>query len=400
MPRLHWHTLEDSFTLIAFGLIVGLGIVLVIANTRSDPSNVDCTQGLLGEAELQELLLQGPGLQETLVEEVEPSELLVERAEFPELVAEEAELPELVVERAEFPELEVERAGIQELKGEEAELLRLLVDQTQFQELKGEVTKSRFPRDAEIERQWALMGEARRDGGSTIVAYVNGLPVTKADIEESRVELAMGLESTRNLLAQFEATAMFSSEHGGMIPTPQGVVQLRDKRAPIILTDDPIELMTRGIERIEQYGVDTVLLAGAVDDRAMFTAATAAGHTCDDADIAARVAQTKTFLAAGMSPALEGYLSAVDEEVYFTELLPDRIAMGQAVLSWRQEVFDDAIFPEDPRLKWHNARRDAFLEARVTLTNVFDLDTTVEDATAYMEVIWAESVPPTPTPIR
>ena len=147
--------------------------------------------------------------------------------------------------------------------------------------------------------------------------------------------------------------------------------------------------MTTGIERIEQYGFDTVLLAGAVLDRAQFTAATAAGHTCDDADIDAWEAQTRTFLAAGMAPNLEGYLSAVGEEVYFTEVLPDRIAMEQAVRSWRQEVFDDVIFPEDPRLKWHNIKRDAFLGARVSLSNEFYLDATLEEATAYMEAYWA-----------
>lgn len=327
MPALPRSTLLVRLALVAVGLTAGLGIVLIVASTQSDQTVADCRQGLLGEAELQELLAEGADHQ-----------------------------------------------------------------------VMGSV---------EIERQWALIAEARRDGISTIIAYVNGLPVTKADIEESRVKLASSLESTRDIISRMEADFSLDRMPPGLPSAPGDVSRRRVQRAPIPESYDQLSFMTSGIERIEQHGVDTVLLAGAVSDLAQFTAATDAGHICDDADIAAWITQTKTLMSVGKDPNTEGYLSALDEELFFTELLPGRIAQQQAVASWRREIFDDVIFPEDPRVKWHIATKDAYLKAQVTLTNEWYLDATLEDATAYMEVIWAVSVPPTPsvptpdwTPVR
>ena len=242
----------------------------------------------------------------------------------------------------------------------------------------------------------AFIGEARRSGRSTIVAYVNGLPITAADIAESRAQFVMGWESTREAVSRMEADLRLGSGPRGTRFAPGGVGLARDQRGPIPESYGPIEYLRARIELSELHEADTIVLASAIQDRALFTAATAAGHSCDDDDIAPWVEQTKTLLAEGLAPELEAYLSAVGEEVYFNDLLPRALVQRNTITSWRLAVYDEVIFPEDPHLKWREAARDAFLDARVTLTNESHLDATFEDAITYMEALWALDDSPTP----
>ena len=166
--------------------------------------------------------------------------------------------------------------------------------------------------------------------------------------------------------------------------------------------------MRERIALIEQHGVDTVVLAGAVLVPALFAAATAAGHSADPADITARIAEIKTLLAEGLHPELEGYVSdvgelegyvsAVGEQVYFTEMLPRGLAMELAIASWRKELLADLTSLEDVQRAWCNAERDALTGAQVTLSNESGLDATIESATAYLEAYWGFVSSPTPTP--
>ena len=250
---------------------------------------------------------------------------------------------------------------------------------------------------AEAKRRGASKGEARRNSSSTVVVYVNGLPVTAADIAESRAEIAIGLESMRSTVSRIIPDSQVAPVDDDPPLAPGEVRITSDPYRPIPESSGIREIYQPRIDLIERHGIDTVVLASAIQDRALFMAATDAGHSCDDYDIAPRIAEIKTILAEGRAPELESYVSAVGEEVLFTEVLPSEIAQQQAVASWRQEIYNDVVFPEDPRLKWREVQRDAFLGARVTLTNDWALDATVEDAVAYSEAFWSTIVPPTPT---
>ena len=137
------------------------------------------------------------------------------------------------------------------------------------------------------------------------------------------------------------------------------------------------------------------MLAHAVRERALCTAATAAGHSADPADIAARVAEIKFYWAEGQFPELQGYVSAVGEEVFFTELLPNGFARDLAIASWRRELSADATSNDAARRIWHDAEQRAVLGARVTLTNEPGLDATIEGLSAYQNDYRAISGPPT-----
>ncbi len=439
MPALPRLTLLARLALVTLGLIVCLVIVLLAVTRQNDQSivrYVDCRQWLLGEEELQEYLdtpseprsvvfREGRVYKVPLVysEEIKgyvyespyapdfdlpksPSVDApeVQGSEFPAMGAPEFDWPKFPAMDAQVDSTGVEgyeflaRDAAEAYSRESAMMDALETDWPEFSlkdisEAEWAAlpvvddpnllrSESRGLFDPELELRGAAKGAARRDGGSTIVAYVNGLPVTKADIEISRLELNWSLEVSRRI-----------STSGGTyeIFLPAG------QPTPVPEVYNPMELLKARIERIEQYGVDTALFASVVADLAEFTAATDAGHNCNDADIAALVAQQKTLLAGGKAAEAKGYISAVGEDVYFNEVLPSQFAQQQAVLSWQREIAGDVISPS-LSLEWHNAAKDAYLNAHVTLTDDWYMDATLDDVKAYTEEIWALPLAPTPWP--
>ena len=251
------------------------------------------------------------------------------------------------------------------------------------------------------ERQGQFVGEARRSGSSTIIAYVNGHPITAADIAEGRAQVAVNLENMRDTISRIVPDSQaFTLPQETPLATPLvtplviGEVHITVNHDPTI--DPPIPEsygMRRNLEAriaiIEEHGVDAAVLAQNVSDIAMFTAATAAGHTADPADIAARIAEIKTALDDGLIPELEGYLSTVDEDVYFTEVLPAGLARQLAIGSWLGELTH--------RL-WRDAERNAIAKVQVTLTGEPGLDATIEGLSTYLDAYWALEAASTPPP--
>ena len=166
--------------------------------------------------------------------------------------------------------------------------------------------------------------------------------------------------------------------------------------APIPESSGMRKFMTERIEIIEEHGTDAAVLSKVVTDIALFTAATAAGHSADPADITARIAELKTALDDGLIPELEGYLSAVDEDVYFTEVLPTRLARQLAIGSWYRELLADVTSLEEMYPIWRQAEEDALANVQVTFTGEPGLDATLEDVTAYMDAYWDLDDSPVP----
>ena len=235
----------------------------------------------------------------------------------------------------------------------------------------------------DAERQGAFVGEARRSGSSTIVAYVNGHPVTAADIAEGRAQVAVNLERMRDMISRIVPDSQ-------AFPSPS-------EDAPIPESSGLRENLKERIKIIEEHGTDAAVLAGVVYNQARFAAATAAGHSADPADIAARVAEVKTALESGQIPELEGFLEVFDKDVYFAEVLPANLARELTVASWREALAAEVTDPEEARSIWRNAEETALANVQVTLTGEPGLDTTLEKLNAYMDAYWVINAPPAPS---
>jgi len=241
----------------------------------------------------------------------------------------------------------------------------------------------------------ATIGKARASGSSAIVAYVNGHPITAADIAEGRARVAANLDGMRDTISRIIPDWQPLPRREGTPLAPGEFLVFTGDDVVIREGTGLRKLMEERIEIIEKHGADAAVLAQAVRDQALFTAATAAGHTADPADIAARIAEIRVYLAEGHLPDLEAQLSSIDEDVFFNDVLPSRLARELAVEAWREEVFADVYSSEG---SWREAEEEVLSNARVTLTGKPGLDATLEDLSAYQEAYRIVDAPPTPMP--
>ena len=152
------------------------------------------------------------------------------------------------------------------------------------------------------------------------MAYINGHPVTAADIAEGRAEVAANLEYMRDTISRIIPDWQPRPTREGT-PLAPGEVRVYTGVDVVIREGEGMrKFMEERIEIIEEHGADAAVLAGAVRDQALFTAATAAGHTADPGDIAAEIAQIREYLSAGLLPELEAQLTEIDENVFFNEV--------------------------------------------------------------------------------
>ena len=253
---------------------------------------------------------------------------------------------------------------------------------------------------SDVERRGAFIGAARSGGSAAIVARVNGHPITAADIAEGRARVAANLEWMRDTISRIvpdeEIGRYLSDRRAESTPLAPGEIRtFVDPRAPIPESSGLREDYEARIALIERYGAaDTVALGRLISDLALYTAAVDAGHSADPADVASRIEQVKAALAEGLMPELEGYLSAFDEEVYFAEVLPDRLAKEFTTLSWRRELLADVVSFEEGQRIWRDAERVAVSAAEITLTGEPGLNATVEDAVAHLNAYWELTPPP------
>ena len=244
----------------------------------------------------------------------------------------------------------------------------------------------------EAERQGAFIGEARRSGSPVIVAHVNGHPVTAADIAEGRAQVAVNLDRMRDTISRIVPDSQaFTLPQETPLATPLAAGEVRiitNHDAPIPESSGMRKNLEARIEIIEEHGVDAAVLAKVVSDIAMLTTATAAGHSADPNDINARIAEIKTALDDGLTPELEGYLSAVDRDVFFGEVLPARLTRQLAIESWYGELLTDVTSLEEARRVWRRAKQDALSAALVTFTHEPGLDTTIGGLSAYQDAYY------------
>ena len=253
---------------------------------------------------------------------------------------------------------------------------------------------------SDMERQGALIGAARSGGSAAIVARVNGHPITAADIAEGRVRVAVNLERMHDTISRIVPDDEVGIQSAESTPLAPGEVRFTVDHQPLIPESLGLrEVLEPRIVLIEQYGPEVVAFAQLISDLSQFTAAVAAGHSADPAAVASRIEEIEAALAEGLMPELEGYLSAFEEEVFFADVLPDRLAKELAIANWSRALPTDTVGLEERQLIMRDATWAAISAAEVTLTGEPGLDATIQETLAYMEVAWELSAP-APAPPR
>lgn len=250
--------------------------------------------------------------------------------------------------------------------------------------------------------QGTAFGEARISADDDVVLRVNGYPITNAQLVESRLRYYRNLESMRSAAAravpadqwnEVAADANFASSDPG------------NPIHEYMITDG----FTAYIRALERHGGDVVGLAALIADYAEFSAAIDAGYSASEAEVAEYVEMTRDALnlqsaaAAsdwGMLPEMQGYIDAVGENRFWSEIYPDQLARDITIGKWHQAAISEYNGGEDIAL--HAETADKILH-ELTLSALDNADIEIvdaemaranpDDALAYLRELYAEVYP-------
>ena len=249
--------------------------------------------------------------------------------------------------------------------------------------------------------QGTAFGKARVNADDDVALRVNGYAIANAELVESRLRYYRNLESMRSAAARAvpadewdytAADADFASN---------------DPRSPIhehMITDG----FTAYIGVLEKHGGDVVGLAALIADYAEFSDAIDAGHSASEAEVAEYVEMTRDALNRqsasasewGMLPEMQGYIDAVGENRFWSEIYPEQLARDITIGKWHQAAISEYSGGEDIAL--HAETADKILH-ELTLSALDNADIEIVDAEmaranpdealAYLRELYAEVYP-------
>lgn len=250
--------------------------------------------------------------------------------------------------------------------------------------------------------QGTALGKARVSADDDVALRVNGYSITNAELVESRLRYYRNLESMRSAAAravpadqwdEVASNANFASN---------------DPRNPIhehMITDG----FTAYIRALEKHGGDVVGLAALIADYAEFSAAIDAGYSASEAEVAEYVEMTRDALNRqsasdvsewGMMPEMQGYIDAVGENRFWSEIYPDRLARDIAIGKWRQAAIseynggkDTTLHAETADKILHELTLSALDNADIEIVDAEKARANPDEALAYLRELYAEVYP-------
>lgn len=151
--------------------------------------------------------------------------------------------------------------------------------------------------------------------------------------------------------------------------------------------DDAANIQTR-LELIQQAGIQTVALAGIVEDRVLYQAAQASGITVPTQDIAAQVDATRSAVEHGAAPELQAYIEVVGAERYWSVVYPALVERNLAVQRLWTDIVRGLDRAEAVRV-WNAYKHDTIHAAAITIVDPAALQpATLDAAIAYLDHLY------------
>lgn len=250
--------------------------------------------------------------------------------------------------------------------------------------------------------QGTAFGKARISADDDVALRVNGYAITNAELVESRLRYYRNLESMRSA-----ATRAVPADQWDEVAADADFAS-NDPRNPIhehMITDG----FTAYIHALEKHGGDVVGLAALIADYAEFSAAIDAGHSASEAEVAEYVEMTMDALSRqsasaasewGILPEMQGYIDAVGENRFWSEIYPDQLARDIAIGKWRQAAISDynggkdiALHAETADKILHELTLSALDNADIEIVDAEKARANPDDALAYLRELYAEVYP-------
>ena len=230
------------------------------------------------------------------------------------------------------------------------------------------------------------IGQARVSGSDEVALWVDGIPVTVAELLERKAQVEIYTERFDAELKELEAEGESIKELRGIIPAA-------------------FEYMDSQKSLLELYGSETIALADIMKQYSRYSAAIKAGYTISDDEVLAAVQlernqqgvdkvevvlddkQVVSFSDTIPDYEHSAYIDAVGEKHYYTSVLPGMLKHDMIAGKWLHDQTKDMQSTADREEAMTVLPRKFLDEAVVELSNVFPFETTVEKA---MEFVLAD----------
>ncbi len=213
---------------------------------------------------------------------------------------------------------------------------------------------------------------------ATIVARVNGYPITDIEIMEAQTTVSDQLTLFRETVSRIVPDEQVGDRIGNpfdpdsLIPESSGLGKVLGSRISVI----------------ELHGIDSVALATFVVRLAVLSEAIRAGHSADPNDVASVVEETKTDFLYGLKPELDHHVSTYGFEVFFDQILTERLSREFTIESWTKELTAISNSYEAGEGILQRARSAAINAAEVVVIDAAAVGTTREKTIAYMNAYY------------
>uniref|UniRef100_A0A831THH6 SurA N-terminal domain-containing protein n=1 Tax=Thermorudis peleae TaxID=1382356 RepID=A0A831THH6_9BACT len=214
------------------------------------------------------------------------------------------------------------------------------------------VTADQRPDVAQLERA----GQARAGDPGPVLAQVDGLPITTADLAERIAIVQANLDYMRQEAATGGPQADFLQEFARLI---------------------------------ESAGVENAALGSLIVDRALMAEAQRRGLAPTGDEVARRVAQDRALAPQVDDPRMAAYIAVIGEERYWTVVYPATVQQELAAQRLWEAETGAVADPVERQRAWTSVQARIIGRARVTLVRP-DLaaPATLEGALAYLQRYW------------
>jgi hypothetical protein len=180
-------------------------------------------------------------------------------------------------------------------------------------------------KDRQAAERFEHVAEARMSGDDAVIARIGSADITSREFLAKVAVVESNLDFMRSQLQQ-------------------GV--------------EGADFMTKRIELIEHAGIETVALAGLLEERALYQRAVNEGHAVSADKIMARVSADRDAIQRGAAPEVMGYVRAVGEDIYWSTIYPAVMEREMAIQNLWSSVVGD-LDPVQARTAWNDVQRQA-----------------------------------------
>lgn len=230
-------------------------------------------------------------------------------------------------------------------------------------------------------------------GNSNVAFRINGYPITTAEVLEAKAGAIAGIAHMRSVVSRLER---------------DGVPYVRESSGNYWSVTDDFSTVPAYIGEVyvpllalqEKYGPDTVALTSLVTRYMALGPAIEEGYELTDAEIQRRVEEERKIrpksleddnaddsLFVSENYRMEEYVKGVGEEVYWNEILPERIFRESTMTAWRTAYMEGTSSNGGSGKKWtlDSLNKALLASVEVEFTKHYTLDASLEDVLAYLQ---------------